>query len=299
MALTRTIYTQGTLIIDSGSTTNWAVLSGVQNASFSLNTPRENVSQFGAKGLVDKVQVAPTEASITCSFIIPDKAQALGLHITADKLNTLIIDAQATSALPNYKVSVGGIGQISGAILSSISVNAAVGDLPTMELTFDGIPTAAFPSDADNALPDKVSPPVATAYSVTTPAIVSGFGAVGSTHHQNRSLISGDDSVQTFTFSWEMPVERIQRLGEGVNLSQPFGNPPGTATMTLEGTNIVDNISTLSGLVVGPYNFAIGGVLGVTSREHSMAVGDVAATFNVTLEGTADAVVIKAASNNA
>jgi hypothetical protein len=302
MAITRTIYTQGAVTItkqNGGSFDAFAVLSGVQNASFSLNTPRENVSQFGAKGLIDKVQVAPTEASITCSFIIPDKAQTAGSHITAAELNTLITDAQATSSLPNYKVSVGGIGEISGAILSSINVNAAVGDLPTIELTFDGVPTNNS-SDAENTFPATVAtPPVATAYSVTTPAIVSGFGTVGGVAHQNRSLIASDDSVQTFTFSWEMPVERIQRLGEGVNLSQPFGNPPGTATITLEGTNVVDNINNLSGLVVGPYNFAIGGVLGVTSREHSMAVGDVAATFNVTLEGTADAVVIKIPTDNA
>ena len=291
MAITRTIYTQGTLIIDSGATTNWAVLSGVQNASYSLNTPRENVSQFSAKGLIDKVQVAPTEASITCSFIIPNVLTAnLGSHIPAVKLNGLMQNAQLTDTLPNMIVTAGGLGQISGAVLSSISVNAAVGDLPTMELTFDGVPMSD-PIDTDSeAAGTKLSPaPVATAFTVVTPAFVSGF-AGGS----KVNLTAGDsstDSIQTFTFGWEMPVERIQRLGENVNATQPFGNPPGTATMTLEGTNIPNIIATLSGIAIGPYIFAIGGRSDVVSREHSMAVGDVSATFSVNIEGTADAVV--------
>ena len=291
MAITRTIYTQGTLIIDSGATTNWAVLSGVQNASYSLNTPRENVSQFSAKGLIDKVQVAPTEASITCSFIIPNAISAnLGSHITPANLNGLMQNAQLTDTLPNMIVTAGGLGQISGAVLSSISVNAAVGDLPTMELTFDGVPLAdpdAVDTDSE-AAGTKLSPvPVATAFTVVTPAFVSGF-ANGS----KVNLTAGDsstDSIQTFTFGWEMPVERIQRLGENVNATQPFGNPPGTATISLEGTNI-PNIALLSGIAIGPYIFAIGGRSDVVSREHSMAVGDVSATFSVSIEGTADAV---------
>lgn len=289
MAITRTIYTQGTLIIDSGATTNWAVLSGVQNASYSLNTPRENVSQFSAKGLVDKVQVAPTEGTITCSFIIPDSTTTLGDHITAAELNGLMQNAQLTDTLPNMIVTAGGLGKISGAVLSSINVNAAVGDLPTMELTFEGVPlTDPVDTDAEAAGTKKSPIPVATTFNVVTPTFVSGFaGGV------KVDLTAGDsstDSIQTFTFGWDMPVERIQRLGESVNATQPFGNPPGTATMSLEGTNI-PNIANLSGIAVGPYTFAIGGRVDIISREHSMAVGDVSASFTVNYEGTADAVV--------
>lgn len=289
MAITRTIYTQGTLIIDSGATTNWAVLSGVQNASYSLNTPRENVSQFSAKGLVDKVQVAPTEGTITCSFIIPDSTTTLGDHITAAELNGLMQNAQLTDTLPNMIVTAGGLGKISGAVLSSINVNAAVGDLPTMELTFEGVPlTDPVDTDAEAAGTKKSPIPVATTFNVVTPTFVSGFaGGV------KVDLTAGDsstDSIQTFTFGWDMPVERIQRLGESVNATQPFGNPPGTATMSLEGTNI-PSIANLSGIAVGPYTFAIGGRVDVISREHSMAVGDVSASFTVNYEGTADAVI--------
>ena len=295
MAITRTIYTQGKLTIDSGTTTDWAVLSGVQNATYSINTPRENVNQFSAKGLIDKVQVAPTEATITCSFIIPSKAQiaaAPGLHITAAELNGLIEMGSLTSDLPNMTVTAGGLGKITGAILSSININAAAGELPTMELTFQGIPPTN-PIDTDSEVDaTKVSnPPIAATYLVTTPDIISGYRQGSAV-----SFTAGDsntDAIRTATFAYDMPVERIQRLGESVNLATPFGNPPGTASLTLEGTNVA-NITDFSGIVIGPYVFAIGGALNVVSREHSMAVGDVAASYSVNYEGTADAVVCTA-----
>jgi len=295
MAITRTIYTQGKLTIDSGTTTDWAVLSGVQNATYSINTPRENVNQFSAKGLIDKVQVAPSEATITCSFIIPSKAQiaaAQGLHIGASDLNGLIQMGSLTSDLPNMTVTAGGLGKITGAILSSININAAAGELPTMELTFQGIPPTN-PIDTDSEVnATKVSnPPIAATYLVTTPDIISGYRQGSAV-----SFTAGDsntDAIRTATFAYDMPVERIQRLGESVNLATPFGNPPGTASLTLEGTNVA-NITDFSGIVIGPYVFAIGGRLDIVSREHSMAVGDVAASYSVNYEGTADAVVCSA-----
>lgn len=296
MAITRTIYTQGKLAIDSGATTNWAVLSGVQNATYTINTPRENVNQFSAKGLIDKVQVAPTEATITCSFIIPSKAQSVtysGLHIAPTALNGLIEMGSLTENLPNITVTAGGLGKITGAILSSININAAAGELPTMELTFQGIPPSN-PIDTDTEIDGtKVSnPPIAETFSVTTPDIISGFAGGAAV-----SFTAGDsntDAIRTATFAYDMPVERIQRLGESVDLSTPFGNPPGTASLTLEGTNVA-NISNFSGIVIGPYVFAVGGRLDVVSREHSMAVGDISASYSVNYEGTADAVVCSAA----
>lgn len=297
MAITRTIYTQGKLTIDSGATTDWAVLSGVQNATYSINTPRENVNQFSAKGLIDKVQVAPTEATITCSFIIPSNAQstaASGLHIAPSALNGLIEMGSLTANLPNITVTAGGLGKITGAILSSININAAAGELPTMELTFQGIPPSN-PIDTDTEINGtKVSnPPIAETYSVTTPDIISGFADGAAV-----SFTAGDsntDAIRTATFAYDMPVERIQRLGESVDLATPFGNPPGTASLTLEGTNVA-NITDFSGIVIGPYVFAIGGRLDIVSREHSMAVGDIAASYSVNYEGTADAVVCSAAA---
>ena len=49
MPITRTIYTQGKVTLKTGALgalANFAVVSGVQNASFSMETPRENVNSL-------------------------------------------------------------------------------------------------------------------------------------------------------------------------------------------------------------------------------------------------------------
>ena len=89
--------------------------------------------------------------------------------------------------------------------------------------------------------------------------------------------------VQSATFSWEVPIERIQCLGETVSNSTNFSNPPGTATLTLEG---IDVPYPVSGLTLGDMRIMLRNAK-VVSREHNLAVGDVAATFNLSLEATA------------
>jgi hypothetical protein len=44
----------------------------------------------------------------------------------------------------------------------------------------------------------------------------------------------------------------------------------------------------ITGLIVGGFKFGIGTQGKVSSREHNLAVGDVGATFNVTVDATAD-----------
>jgi hypothetical protein len=89
--------------------------------------------------------------------------------------------------------------------------------------------------------------------------------------------------VQSATFSWEVPIERIQCLGETVSSSTNFSNPPGTATLTLEG---IDVPYPVSGITLGDMRIMLRNAK-VVSREHNLAVGDIAATFNLSLEATA------------
>ena len=89
--------------------------------------------------------------------------------------------------------------------------------------------------------------------------------------------------VQSATFSWEVPIERIQCLGENVSSSTNFSNPPGTSSLTLEG---IDIPYPVSGITLGDMRIMLRNAK-VVSREHNLAVGDVAATFNLSLEATA------------
>jgi hypothetical protein len=89
--------------------------------------------------------------------------------------------------------------------------------------------------------------------------------------------------VRTATFSWEIPIETVQCLGESVSQSYRFSNPPGTSSLVLEG---IDVPYAVSGLTLGDMRISLKNAK-VVSREHNMAVGEVASTYNLTLEATA------------
>jgi len=454
MAITRTIYTQGKVTLKTGliggALSNFAVVSGVQNASFSMETPRENVNSFGFKGLIDKVQVAPETASVNFSYILPkenietDVYGASANHLSPSKISGLMGDALSDTH-SGIHVELAGLGCLVSGIMSSFSINASAGDLATIDMTFEGVPSGiggSLGQDTDTELPAKNSNISTATYDVLTPDRISGFlpdnslgadsdsdadltqtlyysnfssttdtfstpdasatftaaqianesngwlriastavaraertlaGGVntnnyiisfrvfqntGATIYVNSGLdatttttdltagtavalannvettvsfartfatsnvltlrfsTSADGTgvvtsagstaiyiknvtvstdglpnnagnfagcVQSATFSWEIPIERIQCLGENVSSSTNFGNPPGTATLTLEG---IDVPYPVSGLTLGDMRIMLRNAK-VVSREHNLAVGDVAATFNLSLEATA------------
>lgn len=453
MAITRTIYTQGKVTLKTGliggTLSNFAVVSGVQNASFSMETPRENVNSFGFKGLIDKVQVAPETATVNFSYILPkndievDVYGASANHLSPSKISGLMGDALSDTH-SGIHVEVAGIGCIVSGIMSSFSVNASAGDLATVDMTFEGVPSGgSLSQDTDSELPAKNSNISTATYDVLTPDRISGYlpdnslgndtgtagdltqviytsnfsstedsftavassatfaaaqtanesngwlkilstavarvergtltGGVdtnnyvisfkvfqntGETIYVNSGLdatttvtdltagtavalvdgvettvyftrtfatsdvltlrfstaangtgvvtstgstaiyiknvtISTDGGqnnagnfagcVQSAAFSWEVPIERIQCLGETVSSSTNFSNPPGTSSLTLEG---IDIPYPVSGITLGDMRIMLRNAK-VVSREHNLAVGDVAATFNLSLEATA------------
>jgi hypothetical protein len=453
MPITRTIYTQGKVTLKTGALgalANFAVVSGVQNASFSMETPRENVNSFGFKGLVDKVQVAPETASISFTYVLPknnieiDAYGATANHLSPSKISGLMGDALADTH-SGVHVEIAGIGCLISGVMSSFSVNASAGELATVDMTFEGIPSGGSTGqDTDAELPAKNSSIGTATYEVLTPDRISGYlpdnslgsdggndpdptqtvyysdfsstvddftsanGAstvltaaqtanssdgwlklttspavaraeraltgginthnyviafrvfqnTGATVYVNSSLeaaggvtdlvagtavaladgvettvsfartfatndvltlrfsanadgtgnvastgstaiyikgvtVSTDGGpnnagnfagcVQSATFSWEVPIERIQCLGEPVTKSTNFSNPPGSSSLTLEG---IDIPYPVSGITLGDMRIMLRNAK-VVSREHNLAVGDIAATFNLSLEATA------------
>lgn len=452
MAISRTIYTQGKVTLKTGSIGgtlgNFAVVSGVQNATFSLNTPRENVNSFGFKGLVDKVQVAPETATATFSYVLPkndiesDGYLSSVNHLSPSKISGLMGDA-ASDTHSGVHVELAGLGTLMSGVLSSFNINAAVGELATVEMTFEGVPSGGQSSDA--GLPAKNSNITTDTYEVLTPDRISGYlpdnvlgadtgtgpdlikvayvsdftfsndsfsgatftanqgvanygagwlkinnasagaitltrgtiagtngdnyvisfyvsngtadpiyvsaaldasggtsdeysasvsvaaGATQLVSFSNKAFVTSDilyikfgasagsgtngptDSidatsssifiknvivstdggannagnfggcVRTATFSWEMPIETVQCLGESVSQSYRFSNPPGTSSLVLEG---IDVPYPVSGLTLGDMRISLQNAK-VVSREHNMAVGEVASTYNLTLEATA------------
>jgi hypothetical protein len=286
-ALNRTIYTQSEVRILSGNpATAFAVVSGVQSASVSYASPTQTVNAFGSRGIIDNVVLEPETASTTFSYILPS-GTGVGSHLSPSLVNTLMQNSLLDLPVP-FHVIVPGVGRVISGYLSSITVNASVGDLATCEMTFEGVPSGGLViNDSDGELPDKISSVAAVAYSVLTPDKISG---IGPTVTEDGSPATNDiggfgSSAQSASFSWEVPVERVMSLGTLPSESTSFTNPPGTSSMTVEG---MDMPLGITGLIVGGFKFGIGTQGKVSSREHNLAVGDIGATFNVTVDATAD-----------
>jgi hypothetical protein len=142
MAVTRTIYTQGAVNLAATATNIFAgtitgaaglFLSGIQSANFTANSPSQDVNAFGVLGSINKVQVEPATATLEVTLVINSGNTADG-----NWLSGLVRNSQLPSP-SGLIVTASGIGQVSGAVLSSFRMEASVGNLAQMTLTFEGV----------------------------------------------------------------------------------------------------------------------------------------------------------------
>lgn len=280
MPVSRTIYTQGAVSILATATNIFAgtitgagvFLSGVQSANFSANTPQQDVNSFGVLGSINKVQVEAPTATLEVSLIINS-----GNSADAGWLSGLVKNSQLANP-SGVLVTASGIGQVSGAVLTSARLEASVGNLPQLSLTFDGVSGAMQTAGAAPSTPN------AQTVTVVTPDVFGSLFWQG----------SSSGCPQTVRVAWEMPVERINCLGSPINAPTIFSRPPGTVQFVAEGVDaqMLTSTTYLTGVQIGPYKIAqLGSSVKEVSRTANMAVGDAAATFNITSEAVGLGVV--------
>lgn len=276
MPITRTIYTQGSVYI-SGATAAFGgsqvsggiLLSGIQSANFSAQTPRQDVNAFGVLGSINKVQVEPSTATLEITLIANS-----GNGAATTWLSGLVNDALRSNP-SGVVVTASGIGQVSGAVLTSFNLEAAVGSIPQLSLTFEGVSGANV-----FAAPSAPTTPNAQTVAVATP---DNFGTI---YWANASASGCPQSVRA---SWEMPIERLNCLGNPINSPTIFSRPPGTVSFTAEGVdyNMLNTASGyITGMIVGTWKITASNVF-EDSRSANMSVGDAAATFNTQSSSTA------------
>jgi hypothetical protein len=278
----RTIYNTSEVTITAadaghgiGDTTE-RLLNAVTSATYTTDTPREQVNVFGKKGQVDTVQNESTTSTIEVVFHPwntdnkmegPDPADVSANHITAAHVNSMMAD----SALDDPKfvnVKCASVGTLTNALLTSLTAEGSVGALPTITMSFDGVGSA----NTEVVTADTASYDIATMTNVKL--ITAGSGG--------NSLAW----AQSATFNWEMPVEKLNKLGNSVNAAVSYGVPPGSASISVEGTENAGNIQKIA--VADLWFFALDSDSAVANVTNNLAVGEVGATYNTTTEGVAD-----------
>ena len=292
MALTRIVYTGSSVIINaSWVSTPPLYVPTVQNATVTVNVPRENVNVFGVTGTVDRPQLNAADATLEFSMIPEISASASTLQNI--DLNAMMADAKANAPTRITSIEAVGIGRITDAIMNSLSIDAAVGALPTMNLGFTG--------NSDG---------MGTAVVVSVGSGTGIYSTISLVEPRNISLLANmlpnGSCAQSAAVAWDMPVELVTCLGHdprrfvgGVpntayTAPTTFGNPPGTASFTIEslGNEVAESVAaTTYVLNIGSYAFTLSGAR-IDSKTNSLAVGDLFGTFNYVLGGTADGMTV-------
>tara|TARA_Y100000310_G_scaffold336772_1_gene422236 strand:+ start:450 stop:1223 length:774 start_codon:yes stop_codon:yes gene_type:complete len=242
-----------------------------QNATITFNVPRENVNAFGFSGQLDRPQLDAADATFEFSMIPQDSTETPTL--TAAIFQGWMTETKANAPTRITSCVAGGVGQIDNALINSISAEASIGAMATMSAGFTGTPNASVPQ------------------------------SVASTNASTMQLVTSKDvtldsdlglaCAQSASMAWDLPVETILCLGKDPATAanvHTFGNPPGTASITIEGLDsglAYTAVAANYAVKIGAYTWTLTNGR-VDSQTNSLAVGDVFGTFNYVIAGTAD-----------
>ena len=269
----RRIYTTSQVIITPPDDST-ATVGAVTSATYTRDTPREQVACFGKSGQVDTVRTEGTAATMEIVFhpTTDDNVGTNGFNV--GDLNELIKDASKDS--PKYAdVQVKGVGKLTNAILTSITAEGSVGALPSITLAFDGVGTADATSSAATTASFNIA-------NMQTVKLIAGGNEEGGYAKGNITSFA-----QSATFNWEMPTERIARIGTSPDSVHVYGMPPGTASIATEG---IQDSGRITAVEFGAWTFTMDTDSKVSNVTNNMAVGEIGATYNTTTEGVAEGV---------
>ena len=214
MARNRIIY-QSQAVRINGNTVN-----GVQSASYGLDLAREDVTQYGQLGAVDRVILEAPTSNLETSFYVSGlslvNTQAmLSGSITGGQFPLLVgLSAEgADYAAGGGQTSV----SIKSGYMTSYSAEASVGAIPTNSMSFEGL-DITYGSDSVAAPSALTSFPLQQDVSITLTSDYANF----TTHAQSAS------------FSYELGVEPLQQLGGALAYAR-VPSYPANATITVDG----------------------------------------------------------------
>jgi hypothetical protein len=296
MSRNRVIYQSEGLFVSSGlsskTTGEHKQLKRVQSANYSFEITRQDVNQFGQLARIDALVLQSPTVSLDLSYYLADgfNESALGFYVqgsggatgptgagnfasgqmaSSSGINFYIvtdsesIDLNYNTGTPDALVGKGVIG-IGNGFITDYTVNAAVGDLPTVSVSVEGLGFCAatyatgvsgtytgtgFAGPAIN--PENGTKLLTTGVSgwVTLPLPSTGDGVTalrpgditldfggftGTGFGTPASILAGPNSINIQSVSISLPMSRtpIERLGSRFAFARVTDFPV-TATMTV------------------------------------------------------------------
>lgn len=258
MARNRVIYQSEGLFVSSGLTSTSAAehkqLKRVQSANYSFEITRKDVNQFGQLARIDALVLQSPTVSLDLSYYLADgfNESALGFYkqgtggsagptgegnfasgqmVSSSGLNFFIVtDSEGVDLnydnSPATALSGKGVIGIGNGFITDYTLNAAVGDLPTVSVSVEGLGFNAATYTVNGNL---------TGFN--TPAINPALG------------------TKLFTGTGDYVKLPLPTTGDGVTALRPgdislsfggFTGTGGTPTSTIDGTSDAINIQSVS-----------------------------------------------------
>jgi hypothetical protein len=275
MARNRTIYNVLALYVSTGSATGMQTTSGsikqlsrVQSFDEDFTRNFTDVNQFGNLAAIDRIEVENPDVTASFSYYLTNgqNEKDLGLNVYAsgtpesglrscisgllskvtDEKNYYLSIVEEGNDAAGYAGTKSGIIGVGNGFLTSYSVNAAVGDIPTADVEIEGLNIRVYSNVTGNEIVPAVKPVDGTdltgtffrlpnATSMTGDAIPNALqpGDISFTMPANSTIgfDSTDLKVQDFSLSFDLARTPLQKLGSRFAFSREIDFP---VTATLE-----------------------------------------------------------------
>ena len=287
MARNRVIYKSEALYISDNASSITAAkhqqLHRVQSANYSFNIARTDINQYGQAGALDTIVLEAPTVSADISYYLADGLNEQALGLTQNTANTstgflsnvlgegsgknlyIITHSDSNDAVENATSlgltnGAGGRGLsaigIGNAYLTDYSIDASVGSIPTVSVSFEALnirATTGISGGAAGGLTGDMSPAInrqdgtvldpgnvalanasTGAFAVTAfrPGDISlSFGDIaGDAERQPLANIAGTTNensshVQSVSLSFSIPRSPIERLGSKYAFARPADFP--------------------------------------------------------------------------
>ena len=295
MARNRTIYNVLALYVSTGSATGMQTgandikqLSRVQSFDEDFTRNFTDVNQFGNLAAIDRIEVENPDVTASFSYFLTNgqNEKDLGLNVytsgtaqtalrscisgllskVTDEKNYYLSIVEEGNDAAGYTEAKSGIIGVGNGFLTSYSVNAAVGDIPTADVEIEGLNIRVYNNVNGNEVVPAIKPADGTdltgtffrlprATSITGDAIPNALqpGDILFTLPANSTIgFDGADlKVQDFTLSFDLARTPLQKLGSRFAFSREIDFP---VTATLEVNAEVGDLQSgsLSAVICSP-----------------------------------------------
>lgn len=264
MARNRVIYqNEGLYVAETGDGVTGSQIKRVQSANYSFDVTRQDVNQYGQLARIDSIILTPPTVSLDFNYYVTDGENEglIGLTVTetgaplvnavsgliADQTqgqekNYYIVTANQGNDLVGYAGAKGAIA-IGNGFLSSYSMDASVGDLPTCSVTIEAANMAMSASTIPDVTIDKTNGVVIQTVAADIPTAVSGEGATALRPGDITVVVTGGIGIgldsnnykpTSASVSFDLNREDIEKLGSKFAFAKEIDFPV-TVTFTTEG----------------------------------------------------------------